>query len=337
MASSERIVADVVEAAEDAGALDADDAEVDVDLGRFLRGTTSMVADRGGPSHHRWSRPCEPLPMTLRVMTWNLWWRFGDWERRAPAIVEVLRAHDPDIVCLQEVWASRDGSGSVTDQAEVLAEALGRCAVSTEYSWYDGLSFDNAILSRWPVEVVADEPLPGADGAPGHRRALVARVASPWGSWPVLSTHLEYRFDASATRTLQLRRVMELVVEHRGDPEHDLPVVVGGDLNAVPDSDEIRMATGRTPGAPPGVLLSDVWEHVGEGPGITWDRRNPDVAASAWPDRRIDQLMVSWPRPKPVGNPASAWLAADRPVEIEGEPVWASDHVAVVAELHTPS
>ncbi|CAN5598450.1 hypothetical protein BH23ACT3_BH23ACT3_21470 [soil metagenome] len=47
--------------------------------------------------------------MVLRVMTWNLWWRFGDWERRAPAIVEVLRQQDPDVVCLQEVGASRRG------------------------------------------------------------------------------------------------------------------------------------------------------------------------------------------------------------------------------------
>jgi hypothetical protein len=83
------------------------------------------------------------------------------------------------------------------------------------------------------------------------------------------------------------------------------------------------------------VVLSDVWEQVGDGAGITWDRRNPDVAESAWPDRRIDQLMVSWPRPKPIGNPLRAWLAADGPVEVAGASVWPSDHAAVVAELVT--
>jgi endonuclease/exonuclease/phosphatase family metal-dependent hydrolase len=268
--------------------------------------------------------------MVLRVMTWNLWWRFGDWERRQPAIVEVLRQQHPDVVCLQEVWASEHA-----EQASLLATELDLHAVTTEHRWHDGLSFDNAILSRWPLDVVADERLPDADGTPGHRRALVARVDTPWGRWPVLSTHLDHRFDASATRRRQVHRVMELVAEHRGDPENDLPLIVGGDLNAVPDSDEIRMATGRAPGAPAGVVLSDVWEQVGDGPGITWDRRNPDVAESAWPDRRIDQLMVSWPRPKPVGNPVRAWLAADRPVDIGGASVWASDHAAVVAELVT--
>jgi endonuclease/exonuclease/phosphatase family metal-dependent hydrolase len=253
--------------------------------------------------------------------------------------VEVLRQQEPDVVFLQEVWASRtidDGVESrIDEQAERLAGALGMCAVTTEHRWHEGLAFDNAVLSRWPLDVLADERLPGADGSPGHRRALVARVDTPWGGWPVLSTHLDHRFDASATRHRQLLRVLELVVEHRGDPEHDLPVIVGGDLNAVPDSDEIRMVTGRASGGPPGVVLSDVWEQVGDGAGITWDRRNPDVAESAWPDRRIDQLMVSWPRPKPIGNPLRAWLAADGPVEVAGASVWPSDHAAVVAELVT--
>lgn len=270
-------------------------------------------------------------------MTWNLWWRFGEHERRAPAIVEVLRREAPDIVCVQEVWASRDEhTDAVDDQAARLSEELGWSAISTEHVWHRGLAFGNAVLSRWPLELVADERLPGSDGRPTHRRALVVAVGTPWGRWPIIATHLEHRFDGSATRQAQLRRVLELVVEHRGGPDRDLPVVLGGDLNAVPDSDELRMVTGRAAGAPPGVVLSDAWEQVGEGPGITWRRDNPHVGDSAWPDRRIDYVMVSWPRPKPTGNPVRAWLAGDRPELVDGEPVWPSDHAAVVAELRTP-
>ena len=29
--------------------------------------------------------------MTVRVMTWNLWWRFGPFEQRLTAIVETIR------------------------------------------------------------------------------------------------------------------------------------------------------------------------------------------------------------------------------------------------------
>ena len=28
----------------------------------------------------------------VRVVTWNLWWRLGDWTRRASAIAETLEA-----------------------------------------------------------------------------------------------------------------------------------------------------------------------------------------------------------------------------------------------------
>lgn len=275
-------------------------------------------------------------------MSWNIWWRFGDHERRYPAILDVLRREAPDVVCLQEVWARHDeSSGAVEDQMVRLADDLGWHAVPTEHVWHRGLAFGNAVLSRWPLDVLADERLPAADGRPGHRRALVASVASPWGPWPFLSTHLDHRFDASTARRVQLHRVLELVVAHRGDPERDLPVVLGGDLNAVPDSDEIRMVTGRAAGGPGGVVLSDVWEQVGEGSGITWRRDNPYVGDSAWPDRRIDYLMVSWPRPKPVGNPVRAWLAGDRPENVTHDDgstraVWPSDHIAVVAELRTP-
>ena len=53
-----------------------------------------------------------------------------------------------------------------------------------------------------------------------------------------------------------------------------------------------------------GVVFSDVWEVVGEGgrlgrEGVTWDPRNPYLSDTAWPNRRLDYLLVSWPRPKP--------------------------------------
>jgi len=115
----------------------------------------------------------------------------------------------------------------------------------------------------------------------------------------------------------------------------DLPVILGGDLNAVPDSDEIRMITGRMDGVA-GIVMSDAWEQVGTGDGWTWTRDNPYSADTAWPNRRIDYVMVSWPRPKPTGNPLAACLAATGPVEIDGDLVWASDHAAVVVDLTTP-
>jgi endonuclease/exonuclease/phosphatase family metal-dependent hydrolase len=264
--------------------------------------------------------------MTLRVMTWNLWWHFGPWRQRFPLIVETIRAAAPDVVCVQEIWSNR-----ARNDAERLAVELDFHVVSCDPVFYDDESFANAILSRWPLTRLADEPLPRADGAASHRRVVAASVESPWGAWPFASTHLDHRFDRSADRSAQMRRLLELGVDWRGDPTVDLPLIVGADLNAVPDTDEVRMATGRSPGVD-GIVFSDVWEQVGDGPGHTWLRDNPHSPHSAWPDRRLDYLLVSWPRPKPVGNPMCAWRVGDGPTD----GVWPSDHCAVIADFTTP-
>lgn len=278
---------------------------------------------------------------TVRVATWNLWWRFGEFEARGRAIEQVLDAAAPDIICLQEVWATRDEDGVETSQLAHLAERFGWQVVATEPVWWNGRAFQNAIAARWPLTRVIDAALPGADGRPGHRRMVMAEVHTPWGDWPVVSTHLDHRFDASALRSAQLAALVEQVAAQRHTlPEYDpmmaLPVILGGDLNAVPDAEEIRRLTGRQPVPVPGWVFSDVWEQVGEGPGATWRRENPHVATSAWPDRRIDYLMVSWPRPRPVGNPVVAQLIGDQPVDIDGEQIWPSDHAGVLAELIVP-
>jgi endonuclease/exonuclease/phosphatase family metal-dependent hydrolase len=268
--------------------------------------------------------------MSLRVMTWNLWWQFGDHQRREEAICQVIGDQNPDVVCLQEVWVRRDAH-----QCEILAERLGMHWVANDPVFWKDAAFANAILSRWPLERILDERLPAVDGSLSHRRMVMADVDTPWGVWPVVSTHLEHRFDHSATRSAQITAVMTAVAAHRTSTE-DLPSLIGADLNAVPDSDEIRMLTGRSPSPVAGLVMSDVWEQVGNGSGLTWRRENPHVAISAWPDRRIDYLLVAWPRPKPVGNPISAHLVADTAVTIQGEQIWASDHAGVVADLITP-
>jgi len=65
--------------------------------------------------------PYGPLIETrMRVVTWNLWWRLGNWNSRAGPIVRTLGDLDPDLVCLQEVWQEGD-----RNQAAWLAERLG--------------------------------------------------------------------------------------------------------------------------------------------------------------------------------------------------------------------
>lgn len=264
----------------------------------------------------------------MRVLSWNLWWRFGEWEERQPAIAAELSAVDPDIAFLQEVW-SADGD----DQADDLAALTGLQVARTTYLDEErkGLpqEFGNAILSRWPMETLDQIALSGPSGKPSHRSALLVRIAAPNGDVLAAVTHLAWQYDQSELREQQLSEVLALLDRHGALDESAPPVLLGGDMNAVPDSDEIRRLTGLSKTYVPGSVFTDVWAAVGDGPGYTWTRDNPNSAEALWPRRRLDYVFVSWPRPKPYLNPVSARLVG---VDNHGGVV-GSDHYGVLAEL----
>ena len=165
-------------------------------------------------------------PCGLRVMTWNLWWRFGPWEQREAAIHSIVRAQQPDVVLLQEVWS--DGADSA---ARRIAEPLDYYVALSDDAFPappgepPRIGFHNAILSRWRLHDICSVPLVNASGVPGHRRIVAAQAETPWGPWPVLSTHLDYRFDESALRQAQAAELLRFVDQYRGDPEDRKSVV----------------------------------------------------------------------------------------------------------------
>ena len=258
----------------------------------------------------------------MRLVTWNLWWRYGDWEPRQLAIARTLEGLNADIICAQEVWSSEDGP----DQAAELAEILGMHYVRTPERWWKGHSFGNAILSRYPIIATESVQLPPTDG-PGSRWALSALLDRHGTHIPVICTHLDYRFDQSQRRQEQVKTIFELVAS-KHDPEGH-PVLLAGDFNATPNSDEIRMITGEAPTPVEGLAMTDAWPQCNDTPGWTWDKRNPYLAEATWPQRRLDYVFVSWPRPAPLGNIESAHLAGVEAVD----GVTASDHWAVVVDL----
>ena len=73
-------------------------------------------------------------------------------------------------------------------------------------------------------------------------------VAGERGTIQLFTVLLDYPLGGSGIRQGQVRQLVEFVAETA--PRRDL-VVVCGDFNAGPDSDEIRMLTGRSaPGVP---------------------------------------------------------------------------------------
>lgn len=260
----------------------------------------------------------------MRVMTWNLWWRFGPWEQRQPAIDREVVAVDADLLLLQEVWSDPDDG----DQAARLAGLTGFELARSTRPGGEQYRFGNAVLSRWPIARSETLVLPGSDGAPSHRSAVLTIVETPRGSQVVATTHLEWHYNQSSTRQRQLEQLVPVLTEWQARFAPDLPIVLGGDFNAVPNSDEVRRLTGLAPGYD-GPVFTDGWSATTDEPGHTWTRDNPHSADAQWPRRRLDYVFVSWPRPKPTGNPLTSALAGRQ----AHDGVVPSDHYAVVVEL----
>jgi endonuclease/exonuclease/phosphatase family metal-dependent hydrolase len=262
------------------------------------------------------------LDTRVRIMTWNLWWRFGPWEARQPAIAATLARLDPDIVALQEVWD--DGTDN---QAGLLAAQLGYHHVYASALETDGVRFGNAVLSRWPITGHEWRPLPAPPDREESRTVLRADVDGPRGPIQVFDTHLNWRFDQSDVRQDQVRAIARFVKE---SPPRTFPPVLCGDFNADPLSDEIRMLTGRTVVPEPKLVFHDAWEAGGDGgPGVTWSNDNPYANLDLEIDRRIDFVFAGWPKIGGAGHVVECRVEGTEPVD----GVVPSDHYAVVATL----
>ena len=259
---------------------------------------------------------------TMRVATWNVWGRFGRWAERQAGIEETLATAAPDVVSLVESWSAPDA-----DQPGQLARRLGLghsvfAGGWEQEGWVSGLG----LVSRWPVTEHEHRTLPG-DGGPGGGAVLFALVDGDRGPVQLFVVVLGYPLDGSAARQAQVRQLGEFVAE-RTRRRH--PTVLCGDFNAGPDSDELRMLTGRAATAGPGLVFYDAWEIAGDGgPGHTWSNANPLAAVALYPDRRMDYVLSAWPRRGGVGHPVRCERLGVRPT---GE-LQLSDHYGVIADL----
>jgi endonuclease/exonuclease/phosphatase family metal-dependent hydrolase len=262
----------------------------------------------------------------VRVLTWNVWWRFGpQWRERQPRILQTLRDVDPDLVMMQEVWGSSD-----TSQVDELAAELGWHAAYAAPSYppapdpaespdQTGISLGVGLLSRWPISAARPVTLP-ARHRPYAPVSLVATVDHPAGPMQVVATCLEYEPAYNDDRVAQGRQLVELAT----DPALDgpLPVVVAGDLNAAPDSPVLR---------PLQDVLFDAWTAAGGDPtAVSLPSSHPSapVEAEELIDRRIYDIFF---RPGQLRSRVTAESARLAGEAVDG--MFPSDHRAVVVDL----
>ena len=258
-------------------------------------------------------------------MSLNIWNLGGDWRARRQEVLAWLDLVRADVVCLQEVSEAPDGR----NQARWLAEASGAWHVAYAGSPVEGGRFGNAVLSRQPIDAEDSRDLPWRPSEGEVPRLIVhARTAGV----DVFSTHLNWRYEDGWLRERQVEAAADFVAEV-ADRSLPYPPVVAGDFNAEPDATEIRYLSGLTSINGRSAYFQDAWRVAGgEGPGWTWDNRNPFAAAEHEPDRRIDYVFVGWRRAGGAGRVTSAQVVCDR--SLTG--TFASDHFGVLADIADP-
>jgi len=118
--------------------------------------------------------PYGPLATsTFRVVTWNVWGRYGaDCEARQAALEQTLEQTAPDLVCLVEAWRQGDST-----QPGRVAARLGLAhhqfvGEREQEDWVSGIGF----VSRWPMTEPRRRPLRAPDGS-GSGEAVHVGVA----------------------------------------------------------------------------------------------------------------------------------------------------------------
>jgi endonuclease/exonuclease/phosphatase family metal-dependent hydrolase len=277
----------------------------------MIDGGTSMA---GGPTG------------SVRVTTWNVWWRFGPrWRDRQPGLVHTLREVDSDVVALQEAWGTAETTqahefaGQLGLHAAFAAPALPPPPVPVESEDQAGVQMGIGLLSRWPIRDVKQVAMPARHRTPAPV-AMVAALEHPVGALHVVVACLEWEPAYNDDRIAQAHALVDLAT----DPALDgpLPVIVTGDLNAAPDSPVLR---------PLHDALVDAWTAgSGDPEAITIPSSHPSapVEAEELIDRRIDHIFLRPGQPRQRLAVESATLAG---AAVDG--LYPSDHRAVVCDV----
>src|SRR5215207_2000648 len=162
--------------------------------------------------------------------------------RLSPArIAEVIASCNADIVALQELDVGRARTGGV-DQAHAIAEELGMHMHFHPAFRVMEESFGDAVLTTRPSRLVKAGPLPT-----WRRRSFVEPRGALWASVnvggtevQVLNTHLGLR---GPERLMQIEAL--LGPEWFCHPACRGPIIVAGDLNAIPRSRVYRRLSGH--------------------------------------------------------------------------------------------
>lgn len=311
---------------------------------RSIRAGPGSSRGPPGPAAAGLYPPAMPPEGVLRVATLNAGSLLEPgWPERRHEVLAWLDRLDADVVCLQEVWEDAAHQNTAGWLVEHAPDGRWHWCFGgfpfPEAFWPDQtMRFGSAVLSRWPIDrhqlvalPVDDRPHPPHPAYRLQAELLHART----NGIDVFSTHLAPPPAQAYHRRTQVLAIDD-EVRRLADPGALLPPIVCGDLNAEPDSDEVRFLCSLATLEGRSTYFQDAWRAADRRePGHTGDwRSNPLAEAMMLPPKRIDYVFVGDPfmRPQGAGLVVSAELCFDEPIT----GTVASDHYGVLAEVRWP-
>lgn len=249
----------------------------------------------------------EPPPVAekplLKVMTYNIYGARAS--TGAPAdltlLAKVINEQKPDLVALQEVDVHTSRTGITVHQAKELAALTGMEWFFTKAIDVGGGEYGDAVLSRLPIRESRRYALPVAPNVSGEFRSVaMIRVNKDGRDLYFASTHLDHlaQEDSRLVQAQELKKIVQAL---------DLPLIMAGDLNAVPSSQTISILRGFM--------------------NLGCTQQCPLTFPSDKPDRTIDYIMTA-----PAGK-FTVDLYQALPGYIADKRVYASDHCPVIANI----
>lgn len=174
-------------------------------------------------------------PQTLRVLSFNIHHGRGmDNQVDLTRIAKVVTDCRADLVALQEVDNRTRRTGGVDQTAELatLTGLAGRFAKAIDF---EGGEYGQALLSRWPINSLQIEILPGE---PDREKRIIAigqieKLGSPLR---FCTTHLHHN---NAEFRLQQAQAINAKLASPSDNPASIATIIAGDFNAEPASQPI--------------------------------------------------------------------------------------------------
>lgn len=256
---------------------------------------------------------------TITVATLNLWGQTGAWRERMQLAARQIREFSCQALLLQEV-----SSGSGSDNVETLAEALG---MSARRLPNHGSDFGLAVMSDLALGEVRQTRLPGPEG---EERWLLSVYLPENHTW-LHCTHLSHGLGSGCWREKQVLHISRAI----GDIDSQALHILGGDMNAVPQSDEMRFLRGLCTLEGESMHMQDSWlrHHAEDALGHTWCMQSGEERArrSCDVNLRIDYLYASTRRKDKQGEIEASGKVCDIADE---SGMHASDHCGLWARIH---